>query len=301
METLAAPFLIIVGLLLLGWAIGKAGSLGEILSQPSKFQSTGEFLAVFIPGLTGMVGFWATLSLNISDFTRYARSQRDQAIGQAIGLPPTMTLFAFIGVGVTSATAIIFGRTIWDPVELIGLMDNKIVVAFALFAITVATISTNIAANIVSPANDFSNIAPRHISFRIGGTIAGIIGILIMPWKLMENASVYIGVWLIGYSALLGPIAAVLICDYFLVKRRRLMVEELYKVGGRIALFNPVAIAALFLGILPNLPGFINSLGAPAEPGFWDKLYAYAWFNGFAISFALYYLLSRAFGDRSYR
>src|SRR5439155_624123 len=197
-----AVFLPLAAFALLAWALVAANGLGPILAQPSKFQTHAEFWNFFFPALTGMVGFWATLSLNIPDFTRYAKSQKAQIRGQAIGLPPSMTMFAFIGVVVTSATAIVFGSTIWDPVQLAGKFENKIMVSFAMIAVAISTLATNIAANIVSPANDFSNLAPTKINFRIGGYITGVIGILIFPWKLVADPNGYIFTWLVGYSSL---------------------------------------------------------------------------------------------------
>src|SRR5215213_2226821 len=221
-----APLLIALGLLLLAWAYRNAGGFGPILAQPSAFASgqpkEGQFLSFFIPGLTGMIGFWATLSLNIPDFSRYARTQRDQIIGQAVGLPFTMALYAFIGVAVTSATTIIYGKTIWDPVDVLTKFTNPIVLVVAMFALCLATLATNIAANVVSPANDFAHLAPRRISFRTGGYITGLIGVLMMPWKLLANPESYIFDWLVSYSALLGPIGGILIADYFVFRRRRL-------------------------------------------------------------------------------
>ncbi len=295
LETWAAPFLIVVGLVLLFWAREKAHGFGPILSQPSKFQTMGEFWKFFVPALTGMVGYWATLSLNIPDFTRFAKSQKDQMWGQAIGLPTTMTLYAFIGVAVTSATVIIFGTAIWDPVVLLGKFSSPFIVLLSLFSLIIATITTNIAANIVSPANDLSNLAPRLISFKTGGTIAGIIGILIMPWKLYTS-STYIGVWLIGYSGLLGPIAGVMICDYFIIRKMKLNVVDLYKEDGSYQYFggfNLTALIALLIGIIPNVPGFLNAAttGTFLVGDFWKTLYNYAWFNGLAISFIVYWFL----------
>jgi NCS1 family nucleobase:cation symporter-1 len=262
MESLAAPFLIVTGLALRAWAYSRAGGFGPILSQPSAFvpggAKEGQFWKVFWPGLTAMIGYWATLSLNIPDFTRYAKSQRDQALGQALGLPTTMTLFAFIGVAVTSATPLIFnGETIWDPVLLLGRVGGLAVVAISMVALSVATLSTNIAANVVSPANDLSNLAPRYISFKMGGYITAVAGILIMPWKLMANPDRYINGWLIGYSALLGPIGGILICDYFFIRRQHLQAADLYKRDGAYTYnggFNPIAIFSLIMGIAPNVP-----------------------------------------------
>jgi NCS1 family nucleobase:cation symporter-1 len=259
----------------------------------------GEFWAFFIPGLTGMIGFWATLSLNIPDFSRYARTQRDQVVGQALGLPLTMALYAFIGVAVTSATTIIYGAPIWDPVDVLTKFTNPIVLVVAMFALCLATLATNIAANVVSPANDFAHLAPRKISFRMGGLITGIIGVLMMPWKLVADPSGYIFTWLVGYSALLGPIGGIMIADYFVVRRRRLNVPALYDANGEYRYtngFSIVALIALAVAILPNLPGFlvnVKLLDAASVPPFLVTLYSYAWFVGFGIAFFLYIILRR--------
>ena len=257
-----------------------------MLSAPSKFQDTGAFLEFFIPSLTAMVGFWATVALNIPDFTRYARSQRDQALGQALGLPTAMTLYSFIGVAVTSASVVLFGEAIWDPVALIGRFHQPLVAFIALIAILIATLNTNVAANVVSPSNDFSNLNPRLISFRTGGLITGVIGVLMMPWKLLGDYSAYIFGWLVGYSGLLGPIAGIMIADYFIVRRRSLNVDDLYRRGGEYEYsngVNPRALVSLALGIVVALLG----LAVPALR--W--LYDYAWFVGFAVSAGLYVLL----------
>ena len=306
-EQYAAPFLIVMGLVLLGWAYVKAGGFGPMLSTPSQFiaggPKDGQFWDVFFPGLTAMVGFWATLSLNIPDFTRYAKSQRDQVLGQAIGLPTTMTLFAFIGVAVTSATVVIYGESIWDPTVLLGKMGGGMSVIISLFVLSIATLSTNIAANVVSPANVFINLAPQKITFRMGGMITAVIGILMMPWKLMESTGGYIFTWLIGYSALLGPIGGILIADYFLLRRTELDIEDLYRHRGRYRYmggFNPVAIVAFVVAVLPNLPGFLHAAGAiDHDLGIWDSIYTYAWFVGFGIAAAVYLLGMRLAGGGS--
>ncbi|MCZ6775385.1 MAG: NCS1 family nucleobase:cation symporter-1 [Ignavibacteria bacterium] len=283
LESLAAPFLLAVGLGLLTWAYTEVGSFGPILSQPSKFQTMGEFWTFFVPSLTGMVGFWATLSLNIPDFTRYAQSQRSQMIGQAIGLPPTMALFSFIGVAVTSATVVVFGEAIWDPVVLLSKFESPVVIFLALVSLVVATLTTNIAANVVSPANDFANLWPRKISFKIGGLITALLGIVMMPWKLLEDYGTYIFGWLVGYSSFLGPIAGVLIADYFIARKKMLNVKELYIRGGEYEYsrgFNPKALVALGAGVVVALVGLVVP-----ELRF---LYDYAWFVGFAVAFGLY-------------
>ncbi len=294
-----AFFLPIAALALLFWAISAGHGLGPILSQPSKFKTTAEFWKFFIPGLTGMVGYWATLSLNIPDFTRYAKSQRAQILGQAIGLPPSMTLFSFIGVVVTSATVIIYGNMIWDPLVLAGKFSSKGLVSFAMIAVALSTLATNIAANIVSPANDFAHLAPSKISFRTGGYITGVIGILILPWKLIADPNGYIFTWLIAYSSLLGPVGGIMIADYFMIRRQLLVVNELYQESGRYNFnngFNRIAIIALLAGIVPNIPGFLVTIHVIATenvPQWISGLYNYAWFVGFFVSFMLYMIMSK--------
>lgn len=283
LEGIGAPFMLGVGLLLLWWITGKAGGLGPVLSAPGKFQTTSEFLRFFVPSLTAMVGFWATVALNIPDFTRYAESQRAQAVGQAMGLPLAMTLYSFIGVAVTSASAVLFGEPIWDPVLLIGRFNQPAIAFVALIAILLATLNTNVAANVVSPSNDFSNLKPSLISFRTGGLITGVIGIAMMPWKLLSDFNAYIFGWLVGYSGLLGPIAGVMIADYFVVRKRVLTVNDLYRRNGEYEYkdgWNWTAVGSLAAGVVTALLGL-------AEPSVrW--LYDYAWFVGFGVSAATY-------------
>jgi NCS1 family nucleobase:cation symporter-1 len=286
LEGIGAPFMLLVGLGLLFWITRKAGGFGPVLNTPSKFQNSSEFLRFFIPALTGMVGFWATVALNIPDFTRYAKSQRAQMVGQALGLPTAMTLYAFIGVAVTSASTLIFGQPIWDPVILLGRFNQPIIAMIALVALLLATLNTNVAANVVSPSNDFSNLRPSLISFRTGGLITGVIGVLLMPWKLLHDFGSYIFGWLVGCSALLGPIAGIMICDYYLVRRRTLLLDDLYRRGGAYEYrhgFNPKAIIALAAGMAMALIG----LAVPALRWIYD----YAWFVGFLISAFIYWLL----------
>ncbi|MDX2418577.1 MAG: NCS1 family nucleobase:cation symporter-1 [Xanthomonadales bacterium] len=293
LEHVAAPFLLLCGLALLAWAFQGASGFGPMLQTGSKFQSSAEFWDLFWPSLTAMVGFWATLTLNISDFTRYASSQRAQVVGQLAGLPSTMTLFAFIGVAVTSATIIIFGEAIWDPVVLVRRFESPMVVFFSMIAVIIATLSTNAAANVVGPANAFSNLMPSKIDFKRGGYITGIIGILIMPWKLIADPSGYIFTWLIGYSALLGPVIGIILVDYFLIRKTELNVEDLYRSKGIYAGINPMAIFALVIGVLPNIPGFLANVGLYSGSGFVVDLYNYAWFIGLGISSLVYYVLMR--------
>lgn len=298
-----APLLILLGLALLVWAYRQAGGFGPILSQPSKFEvgqeKAGQFWGFFFPALTANVGFWATLSLNIPDFSRYARTQRDQVLGQALGLPTTMGLFSFIGVAVTSATIVIFGKPIWDPVHLLASFRDPVVLIVAMVSLCLATLATNIAANVVSPANDLANLWPKVITFRIGGFITGLVGILMMPWKLVADESGFIFTWLIGYSGLLGAIGGVLIADYFVIRRTRLDLPELYRKNGAYWYrggFNLIALIAMVVGILPCLPGFLATVKLVKEVDpIWLELYNYAWFLSLGISFILYTALMKLF------
>jgi NCS1 family nucleobase:cation symporter-1 len=300
LETFAAPFLLLSAFALLIWAYVYGGGFGSMFSQPSEFvtggKQEGDFWKVFWPSLTAMVGFWSTLSLNIPDFTRFAKSQRDQIIGQAIGLPIPMVMLAFVSVTVTSATLVVFGESIWDPVELAGRMGGAAAIIGLVFLL-LATMTTNLAANVVAPANGFSNIAPRLISFKMGGFITAGLGIAIMPWKLLESAGSYLFVWLVGYSSLLGPIAGILIADYFFVRKCQLNTDAFYQrnqdyeySGG----WNHYAIIALILGVLPNLAGFLSAIDViDNAPAALVEIYNYAWFVGAFTSGLVYYFLMR--------
>ncbi|MFZ1700653.1 MAG: NCS1 family nucleobase:cation symporter-1 [Pyrinomonadaceae bacterium] len=301
LESWAAPLLLVGGLALLVWASNAAGGLGNVLSNSSVLQKTsGTFWAVFPGALTASVGYWATLSLNIPDFTRYAKSQRSQMVGQALGLPLTMTAFAFIGVAVTSATVIIYGEAIPDPVKLIQRFDSTVVILFAMIVIFVAQLSTNMAANVVSPSNDFSNLNPKRISYVTGGLITAVIGILMMPWQVMSSMGAYIFTWLIGYSGLMGAIGGILICDYFLIRKKQLELAELFKTDGEYSYssgFNWRAIISLVVAVAPVVPGFLRAATTPggqvAEPDFFDTIYQYAWFVTFGIGSIVYYSLMK--------
>jgi nucleobase:cation symporter-1, NCS1 family len=286
LQGITAPALLILGIAMLGWAYAKAGGFGPMLSAPSKFRTFDEFFAFFIPSLTGVVAFWATVALNIPDFTRYAKGQREQMVGQALGLPTTMTFYSFIGIAVTSATVIVFGQAIWDPVIVLSKLGNPIAVVVAMVALLLATLNVNVAANVVSPANDFSNLYPRRISFKVGGLITCVIGLLMQPWRWLESHGSYVMGWLVGYSSFLGPIAGVMIADYFIIRKRVIVTDDLFKRGGIYEFsggFNWRAIAALAAGILVALIG----LKVPAL----HSLYQYAWFVGFGVSFFVYLAL----------
>ncbi|MBA2379022.1 MAG: NCS1 family nucleobase:cation symporter-1 [Blastocatellia bacterium] len=302
LESWAAPLLLLGGLVLLVWASIAAGGIGNVLAGSAALQTQqANFWAIFPAALTASVGYWATLSLNIPDFTRYATSQRSQMLGQALGLPFTMTAFAFIGVAVTSATVIIYGEAIADPVQLIQRFDSRLVILFAMVVIFIAQLTTNMAANVVSPSNDFSNLSPKRISYVTGGLITAVIGILMMPWQLMSSMGAYIFTWLIGYSGLMGAIGGILICDYFLIRKKRLELAELFKTDGEYSYgngFNWRAIVALVVAIAPVVPGFIRAAttagGRVASPNIIDTIYVYAWFVTFSTAFFLYLLLMKA-------
>ena len=302
LESWTAPLLLFGGLVLLIWAASAAGGIGNVLSGVTVLQKKqADFWTIFPGALTASVGYWATLSLNIPDFTRYAKSQRSQMLGQALGLPTTMTAFAFIGVAVTSATVIIYGEAIPDPVELIKRFDSTPVILFAMVVIFAAQLSTNMAANVVSPSNDFSNLAPKKISYVMGGLITAVIGILMMPWQLMSSMGAYIFTWLIGYSGLMGAIGGILICDYFLIRKKHLELAELFKTDGIYSYndgFNWSAVIALAVAIAPVVPGFLRAATTPggqvADPNVFDTLYVYAWFVTFVIAFVLYYVLMKS-------
>jgi NCS1 family nucleobase:cation symporter-1 len=286
LQSFSAPFMLVMSLILLFWMLHKAGGFGPMLSARSRFQTTGSFLRFFFPSLTAMVGYWATLSLNIPDFTRYAKSQDSQIVGQAFGLPVAMVLYSFIGIACTSASVTIFGEAVWSPITLLGRFHQPLAAVLALVALLIATLNVNIGANVVSPSNDFSNLAPGLISFRTGGLITGLLGLAMMPWKLMSTFGSYMFGWLIGYSGLLGPVAGIMVADYFLIRGTRLDTVSLYRRGGPYEYtrgINLRAIVALVAGVVVALIG----LAAPAL----RFLYDYAWFVGFFLSGASYYLL----------
>jgi nucleobase:cation symporter-1, NCS1 family len=297
LETYTAPLKIVICFVLLGWVYNKAGGFGTLLDQPSQFveggKKAGQFWSTFWPSLTAMVGFWATLALNIPDFTRFAKTQRDQIVGQSIGLPVPMGLLAMMAVIVTSATVVLYGKAIWDPVDLASRMTGAAVL-IALLILLIDTVSVNLAANLVGPAYDFSALAPKAISYRTGGYITAGIALVMMPWKILESTQGYIFTWLIGYSALLGPIAGILIVDYYVIRKTELQVDQLYRDNGAYSYgsgWNMAAIVAFVLGVAPNIPGFLNAAFPQSFPDVGDMfktIYTYAWFVGIAISALVY-------------
>ena len=295
LQSFSAPFMILMSLLLLGFMLHKAGGFGPMLGAPGRFTNRESFLHFFWPSLTAMVGYWATLSLNIPDFTRYAKNQESQLVGQGFGLPVAMVLYSFLGIAVTSASTVVFGEPIWNPVVLLGRFHQPLIAFLGLIALLVATLNVNIGANVVGPSNDFANLAPGHISFRTGGLITGFLGLAMMPWKLMATFGSYVFGWLVGYSGLLGPVAGIMVADYFFLRHTILEVPSLYQRDGSYEYrsgVNPKAMAALVMGILAALIGrFVPALAF---------LYSYAWFVGFSTSGTLYFLLMR-FGDNQAR
>ena len=288
LQSFSAPLMAVLSLSLLVFMYRQAGGLGPILSQPSAFHTTGEFVRAFVPALTGMVGYWATLSLNIPDFTRYAKSQDSQIFGQAFGLPVAMTLYASLGIACTSASAAVFGHPIWNPVELLGKFHQPLVAFLALIGLLVATLNVNIGANVVGPSNDFANLAPKYISFKTGGLMTGVFGLMIMPWKLMSSSANFAG-WLVAYSGFLGPVAGIMVADYFLLRHRQLAVGDLYRRNGVYEYtrgVNPRAIAALVAGVVVALVGlFVPAL---------HFLYSGAWFVGFFVAAGTYLVLMQS-------
>jgi NCS1 family nucleobase:cation symporter-1 len=290
-ENWAAPFVLVMTAALLVWAVRKANGFGPLLAQPGRFRTFSEFFPVFVPSLTAMIGFWATLSLNMPDFTRFGKSQREQIVGQVVALPTTMSVFAAMGIFITSATVLIFGKPIWDPIQLVGQFKAPVVVAISMFTAVVATLAVNIAANVVSPANDFANAFPRRISFKTGGLLTGVLGILMQPWKLLADPSGYIFAWLLGYSGGLGSIAGVLIADYWLVRRTRLRLEDLYLPTGAYR----YAGGWNFRAVVATIAGCALAWGGLVVPAL-KPLYSYAWFVGFFAAGLLYWILSALSG-----
>ncbi len=288
-ENLAAPYVLVMTAVLVGWAIWRAGGLGKIMTDEGKFTTFASFWPIFVPSVTAMIGFWATLSLNMPDFTRFGRSQREQAVGQVVALPTTMTVFSAMGVVITSASEVIYGHPVWDPIELVGKFDSAFVIAVSMFTVVVATLAVNIAANVVSPANDFANIAPQKISFRTGGLITGIVGILMMPWRLMADPSGYIFKWLLGYSGGLGAIAGVLVVDYWLIRRTKLVLADLYKREGVYSYTKGVNVAAVVSTIAGCALAWVGLVIEPLR-----ILFDYAWFVGAFGAGGVYFALMQA-------
>ena len=300
LETLAAPLLLVVAIGLAFWALPKV-SLGEILATPANRPEGVPAFGYLMAALTAMVGFWATLSLNIPDFSRFANSQRSQIKGQIIGLPLTMFLFAGLGVLLTSASLELVGETIADPINLIGKIDNTIWVVLSMLIIILATISTNTAANIVSPTNSFQNIAPKYINQTKGVLLTGFLGILLMSWELLKMLgwlesdvsleSLYSN-WLIGYSSLLGPIAGIMIVDYFVVRKQSFDLLALYKDNAGYPAWHVPGLVAFLVPVILTIGAIIIGEGA-----YYDWFYSYGWFTGSFLGGVIYWLVSR--GNRN--
>ena len=293
LEALAAPLLLIVVVGLLLWALPRI-SLTEVLATPATRPEGEPVTKYFLSGLTAMVGFWATLSLNIPDFSRYARTQRSQIMGQIIGLPLTMLLFAGLGVVLTAASVELTGESISDPINLIGSIDSDVGVIIAMIMIIIATISTNTAANIVSPTNVFQNVAPKIINERRGVIITGIIGLTLMSWELLKRLgwletdvsveSLYSG-WLLGYSSLLGPIAGIMVVDYFLIKNQEYDLLALYQDNAGYPAWNKSGFIAFLVPVALTL--------VAVTTGMFSWFYDYGWFTGSILGGLIYYFVAR--------
>jgi NCS1 family nucleobase:cation symporter-1 len=293
LEAFAAPLLLCVGAGLLIWAWPQA-SMTELFARPGNRPADASFLAYFFAGLTAMVGFWATLSLNIPDFSRFAKSQKSQIVGQIIGLPLTMVLFAGLGVVLTAASKQLVGETVSDPITLIGRIDSPVWTVLSMIIIIIATICTNTAANIVSPTNDFQNVAPRLINQRRGVLLTGCLGLALMSWELFKrmgwlqsdvSVDTLYSNWLIGYSSLLGPIAGIMVVDYFIVRKQQYDLAGLYLDSGPYPAWNVAGFVAFLVPVALTLTAIVT--------GAMQWFYTYGWFTGSILGGAMYYLLSR--------
>ncbi len=293
LESIAAPLLLAGAAALLIWGFHAGHGVAHVFSASARLQQGhGHFWSLFWPGLAANFGYWATLSLNIPDFTRFAKSQRAQVIGQSAGLPTIMTAFSFVGIAVTAATVVIYGHPVWNPVDLISTLLGglPVLLVIAMVLIVISQVSVNMAANVVSPSNDFSNLAPKVISFRTGGIITAMIGVVSFPWVLSRRG-LYIFTWLDGYGSLLGVT--------LVLSRRRLDPVDLYRPEGRYRYFhgwNLRAIAAVLVAVIPVLPGFIHAAttagGVVSHPDVLDHLYSYGVFFTFFVAACVYYGLS---------
>jgi NCS1 family nucleobase:cation symporter-1 len=300
-ENIAAPYVLVMTAVLVVWAVMKArgmylarveadpnaprdfwSTIGPVMRSEGKYDTFAKFWPVFVPSVTAMIGFWSTLSLNMPDFTRFGKSQKEQAVGQVVALPTTMTVFALMGIVITSASEEIYGKPMWDPIELVGKFESRLLVAIAMFTVVVATLGVNIAANVVSPANDFANVKPGMISFKTGGLITGLLGIAMVPWKLIADPNGYIFKWLLGYSGGLGSIAGVLVCDYWFVRRKALRLADLYRRDGVYA-FGPAVGTSTERVAETDEPHYREGAGVMRE----RVRYAGSGFNGAAIAATL--------------
>jgi NCS1 family nucleobase:cation symporter-1 len=289
-QTFAAPIVLLFGLGLAAWMIIAADGFGPILSEPGKLNTLGDFMPVFVPALVGVMALWATLSLNVPDFTRFARNQRSQLIGQAVALPTAMTLFAAIGAIAASGSKVVYGEAIWDPIQLAGKITIAPIEMLAMVAAAIVTLTVNMSANVVSPSYDFANVAPRHITRRTGGLLVGFLGVVSMPWKLLSSPSGFIFDWLGGYGGGMGAIAGVMIVDYWIVRRGTLNVSELFSANGAYRYtggWNVRALVATAVGLFVAWGGYV----IPALDGLTD----YGWFAGFFAAGFAYWALALAF------
>lgn len=293
-----APILLVAALVLFIWAIWRAHGFGPIFSQPSAFipggAKAGQFWIFFVPAVTAMMADWSTVALNITDFTRYSKNQLSQVVGQGLGLPFARALLAFVGIAVTSATVVIFGKAIWNPVDVVNQIGSPMIIVVGAVIICIAAVATNLAANVVSTANDFSHLWPQKISFKTGGYITIVIGILMQPWKIIANPNGFIFMWLLAYAGLIGTLSGIAIADYYLIRKTKIKIAELYQSKNSYWYFhgfNPVAIIAFGIAIAPCLPGFLGTVGLVKVSDFWLRLYHYSWFVNFFLALVIYPVL----------
>jgi NCS1 family nucleobase:cation symporter-1 len=287
-ERWSAPFVMVMAAALVWWAIDRAHGLGPIMSSGGDLDTFAKFFPVLIPSLTGIIGFWATLSLNMPDFTRFGRSQKEQMIGQVVALPTTMTIFSAMAVLITSASMVIYHEKLWDPNQLVGHFESPWIKAAATFTIVIATLSLNIAANVVSPANDFANAFPSKIDFKRGGLITGVLGIVMQPWRLLADPSGYIFDWLGGYAGALASVAGVLVVDYWILRRRELSLPDLYRKDGCYTYDRGWHWPAIIATVVGTLVALVGRWWAPLA-----ELHRYGWFAGFGVAAVFYYALGR--------
>lgn len=304
-ENWTAPLVTVGFLILLGYVLIKAGGVGPILERPSRLGWGADFWKVFAPSLMAMIAFWATLSLNMPDFTRFGGSQRQQMRGQILGLPTTMSFIAIVAILTTSGGAVLYGEEIWDPAQLAARFDSPVVVVIALVALVLATISANLAANVVSPSYDFSNAFPKKITFAMGGLITGVVGILMQPWRLLANADVYINGWLVFYGGVLGAVAGVLITGYWVRARTHIDLADLYTERGRYWFsggWNVPALVATLVGAVLAVGGAYTNPGSdgpfPTDGliPFLKVFYDYSWLVGLVAASLVYLLLTTGRG-----
>ncbi len=245
----SAPTLALGAIALLIWALQSEHGFGPILAAPATIHGPA-FWAVFYPSVVGVIAFWATLALNIPDYTRYARTQRGQMLGQILSMPLTMAAFSFVGIAVTSTTVILYGKALWDPVDLIVTFPTPVVIIAGILVI-LSSVTINVGANVMAPARAFQNLWPQRIGFATGAVLTGLLSLAMQPWYVLSTFATYIFTWLGTYGAMLGSFDGIAIADYWLVRKTRLDLAQLYTPGGRYSYargINVRAVIAVLVG-----------------------------------------------------